>query len=213
MLVSEIFFSLQGESSSAGLPTVFIRTAGCHLRCSYCDTAYARHGGTAMTVEEVFSQATAFGCRRFCLTGGEPLLQPAEEVQQLIDLLAPYELSIETSGAIDVGRWRLHPAHRWVLDVKCPSSGETGRMDLRNLERLRPVDEVKFVVGDAADYAWARGIIRAYGLERRSRVLFSPVFGVLAPALLAGWLLEDRLEARLSLQVHKYIWGPEARGV
>lgn len=213
MLISEIFFSLQGETSSVGLPTVFIRTAGCHLRCSYCDTSYAWRGGTPMTAREAVARAMAFGCRRFCLTGGEPLLQPAEEVQELIDLLAPHELSIETGGAIDIGRWRLHPPHRWVLDVKCPSSGEAHRMDLGNLMRLRPVDEVKFVVGDAADYAWARDLLRAHDLERRCRVLFSPVHGVLDPALLAGWLLEDRLEARLSLQVHKLIWGEGARGV
>jgi len=211
--VSEIFLSLQGESSSAGLPTVFVRTAGCHLRCRWCDTAYAFAGGEEMTPAEVYQRAAAYGVRRACLTGGEPLLQPRHEVLALLDLLGGWEVSVETSGAVSLAGFPLRDGHRWVMDLKCPSSGMSERMDLANLERLRPVDEVKFVVGDEADYRWAVETIRRHGLERRCRLLFSPVYGELDPARLAEWILRDRLEARLQVQLHKLLWGPDRRGV
>ncbi len=213
MRVSEIFLSLQGESSSAGLPTVFVRTAGCHLRCRWCDTTYAFAGGEELAPAEVYRRAAAFGVRRACLTGGEPLLQPRHEVLALLDLLGDWEVSVETSGAVSLEGFPLRDGHRWVMDLKCPSSGMSERMDLANLDRLRPVDEVKFVVGDEADYRWAVETIRRHGLERRCRLLFSPVYGELDPARLAEWILRDRLEARLQVQLHKLLWGPDRRGV
>lgn len=214
MRVSEIFLSIQGESASAGLPTVFVRTAGCPLRCRWCDTPYALKGeGETLTPDEVHRRAAAYGVRRLCLTGGEPLAQPRDEVLALLDLLASWEVSVETGGAHSLAGVPLRPGHRWVMDVKCPSSGMSERMDLGNLERLRPQDEVKFVVADEADYRWAADLVRRFRLEGRCRLLFSPVHGELAPAALAEWLLRDRLEARLQVQLHKIIWGPAARGV
>jgi len=210
--VKEIFLSLQGESGSQGLPTVFIRTSGCDLRCSWCDTAYAYTGGEEMTPGEVEGRVRAFGVRRACLTGGEPLLQPREEIQELLDRLGEFELSIETGGHRPLHPYRLAPGHRWVMDLKCPSSGMSGRMCWDNLEVLRPRDEVKFVVADRRDYLWARETISRHRLPERCRVLLSPVHGVLQPAELAGWMLKDRLEARLQLQLHKLLWGEGARG-
>ncbi len=211
MRVSEVFLSLQGESSSAGLPTVFVRTAGCNLRCRWCDTAYAFTGGEELPPAEVRRRVEAYGVRRVCLTGGEPLLQPRDEVAALLDLLADREVSVETSGAVPLAPHALRQHHRWVMDVKCPSSGMSGRLHPDNLRRLRPQDEVKFVVADEADYRWAAAFIREHGLEGRHRLLLSPVHGELDPAALAEWILEDRLEARLQVQLHKLLWG-DARG-
>lgn len=211
MRINEIFLSLQGESSSAGLPTVFVRTTGCNLRCRYCDTAYAFTEGEEMSPEEVRRRVDACGVRRVCLTGGEPLLQPRGEVAALLDLLADREVSVETSGALPLAPYALREHHRWVMDVKCPSSGMAGRLHADNLRRLRPQDEVKFVVADEADYRWAAAFIREHGLDGRHRLLLSPVHGELDPAALAAWMLEDRLEARLQVQLHKLLWG-DARG-
>lgn len=211
MRISEVFLSLQGESSSAGLPTVFVRTTGCNLRCRWCDTAHAFTGGEEMSPEEVRRRVDACGVRRVCLTGGEPLLQPRGEVAALLDLLADHEVSVETSGALPLAPYTLREHHRWVMDVKCPSSGMADRMDRDNLRRLRPQDEVKFVVADEADYRWAAAFIRRHGLDGRHRLLLSPVHGELDPAALAAWMLEDRLEARLQVQLHKLLWG-DARG-
>lgn len=213
MRISEIFLSLQGESSSVGLPTVFVRTAGCNLRCRWCDTTYAFTGGEEMTPAEVARRAAAYGVRRVCLTGGEPLLQPHEEVRTLLDLLRDHEVSIETSGAVSLRGYPLREGHRWVMDLKCPSSGMSGRMDLGNLDHLRGGDELKFVVADEADYRWAVDTIRRHGLERRCRLLFSPVHGELDPARLAEWVLRDRLDARVQVQLHKLLWGDRRRGV
>ncbi|HYG57258.1 MAG TPA: radical SAM protein, partial [Symbiobacteriaceae bacterium] len=163
MRINEIFRSVQGETSSAGLPTIFIRTGGCNLRCTYCDTPYAltTHGSIAMTVAEVMARVQELKVRRVCLTGGEPLLQPRAEVQELLDRLADggYEVSIETSGSIPIAPFRLHPQQRWILDMKVPSSGEAEQMDFDSLLHLRPEDEVKFVVGSEADFRWSVDLI------------------------------------------------------
>lgn len=213
--MTEIFLSIQGETSSVGLPTIFVRTNRCNLRCSYCDTTYAFYGGVEMTLDEIMAQVRTYGYKRVCLTGGEPLVQPRAELQAFFDLLHAegYELSVETSGSIDISQWRLHPQQRWIVDMKTPSSGEAGRMHFPNLDHVRPPDEVKFVCGNEADYLWSRDLIARYGLQGRVQILFGPVFGQLEPAQLVEWLLRDRLEARLQLQIHKFIWDPAARGV
>ncbi|MFO7172516.1 MAG: radical SAM protein [Bacillota bacterium] len=216
MRITEIFLSIQGETSSVGLPTVFVRTSRCHLRCRYCDTTYAFYGGTEMSLDEVLAAVRRYGCRRVCLTGGEPLLQPREELQAFFDRLEAegYELSVETSGSIDIRPWRLHrPRQRWILDMKTPSSGESHRMCFGNLEQVTYPDEVKFVVGSEEDYRWSRDLIDRYRLQGRVHILFGPVWGELEPRRLAEWILRDRLEARLQLQIHKIIWDPAARGV
>lgn len=211
MRINEIFLSLQGESSSAGLPTTFVRTTGCNLRCAWCDTTYAYSEGSEMTPEEVFEHVAANDVRRVCLTGGEPLLQPEAELKRLLELLAGQEVSIETNGAQPLGNYSLGPGHRWVMDVKCPSSNMAGRLIRDNLALLRPHDEVKFVIAGKGDYGWARTFIKEHGLVDRCRVILSPVHGF-KPDSLAGWILEDRLDVRVQVQLHKVIWDPEARG-
>ena len=210
--VNEIFFSIQGESTWAGRPCAFVRLTGCDLRCSWCDTEYAFTGGRTMTVEEVADHLLRYGCDLAEITGGEPLLQPG--VHPLIARLlgAGLTVLIETSGASDVSR--LDPRVIKVMDLKCPGSGESGRNLWSNLDHLTPHDEVKFVLADRADYEWARAIIERYQLQTRvNAVLMSCAFGKLDPALLAGWILEDRAPVRMQLQMHKHIWAPDARGV
>ncbi len=211
MIVNEIFHSIQGESTRAGLPCTFVRLTGCHLRCGYCDTPHAFHEGAPMTVDEVAGDVERIGCRFVTITGGEPLLQ--EEVYPLMRRLAEagYDLQIETSGAVDVSR--VDPRVRVILDVKTPGSGEAQAMDWSNLERLKPGDEVKFVLVDRADYEWSREVIRTRPLPPDVPVLLSPAHGALDPAALAEWMKRDDLGARLHLQIHKYIWGPDRRGV
>lgn len=213
MRVKEIFLSLQGESRSQGQPTVFVRTSGCDLRCSWCDTAYAYGGGEEMAPGEVEARVRSFGVRRVCLTGGEPLLQPREELQELLDRLGDLELSVETGGHRPLDPFRLGPRHRWVMDLKTPSSGMGDRICWDNLAALGPRDEVKFVIADRRDYLWAREVISRHRLGERLGVLLSPAHGALPPRELARWMLEDRLEARLQLQLHKLIWGEGVRGV
>lgn len=212
MKINEIFYSIQGESSSIGLPTVFIRTTGCNLRCAYCDTTYAYEEGEEMSPQHIFQAIAGFACRRICLTGGEPLIQRPEELQVFLDLFAGWEVSIETNGSLPIDLINLQPGQRWVMDVKCPSSGHAGSTHLPNLHKLRRVDEVKFVIGSRTDYEWARSFIREHGLIAKCQVLLSPVHGILDPAVLAGWMLADGLDCRLQLQLHKLIWG-DRRGV
>jgi len=209
--VSEIFHSLQGESTHAGRPCLFIRLAGCDLRCAYCDTEYAFQGGTGMSVEEVIEEVRRHGCRLVEVTGGEPLLQ--EEVYPLLERLIDeeYEVLLETSGAHSTAR--VPKSVAVILDLKTPGSGMESHNRWENLERLGPGDEVKFVLCDRADYEWAREAVERHALAERHPVLFSPAHGELAPRVLAGWILEDGLSVRLQLQIHKQIWGPEARGV
>lgn len=213
--MTEIFLSIQGETASVGLPTIFVRTNRCNLRCTYCDTAYSFYGGVQMTLDEILAKVRSYGYRRVCLTGGEPLVQPRAELQEFFDRMHAegYELSIETGGSIDISQWTLHPDQRWVVDMKAPSSGEAERMFFKNLEYVRHPDEVKFVCGTEADYLWSRDLIERYALQGRAHLLFGPVFGQLEPVQLVEWLLRDRLEARLQLQIHKFIWDPAAKGV
>jgi 7-carboxy-7-deazaguanine synthase len=210
MRVTEIFFSIQGEGTRAGLPCVFVRFTGCDLRCGYCDTAYAFHGGREMTQEEVLAEVARHPCKLVLLTGGEPLLQRElpELARRLLEL--GYEVTLETHGqrpldALPAGVIR-------IVDVKTPDSGEVAT-DLGYLDRLAPADEVKFVVSSEDDFAWSREVVRRHALEGRVAVLFSPVWGKVEPRDLAAWVLASGMNARLSLQVHKVIWGSDARGV
>jgi 7-carboxy-7-deazaguanine synthase len=212
LTISEIFHSIQGESTHAGLPCAFVRLAACDLRCRWCDTAYAFTGGTKMSVEDVLAAVARSGCRLVEITGGEPLLQ--EDVYPLMAALvgAGHVVLLETGG--HVGIERVPPGVLRIIDVKCPSSGEAQRIHWANLDVLRPGDEVKFVLQDRADYEFARTAVVDRDLAARcSAVLFSPVHGMLAPVDLAGWILADRLPVRLHLQIHKYIWGAQTRGV
>lgn len=212
LTVNEIFYSIQGESTYVGRPCVFVRLTACDLRCVWCDTPYAFTGGRKMTVDEVIAEVRRYACPLVEVTGGEPLLQ--EDVYPLMERLLAEGLTVllETGGHLSVAR--VPHGVVTVLDVKCPGSGEAHRVCWENLDRLRPHDQVKFVVSDRADYEFARRVIRDRELDRRCQaVLVSPVHGVLDPRELAGWMLADRLPARLQLQAHKYIWGAEARGV
>jgi 7-carboxy-7-deazaguanine synthase len=212
LTVNEIFHSIQGESTWAGLPCVFVRLTACDLRCSWCDTPYAFTEGSKRTVDEVLRDVEACGCRLVEITGGEPLLQP--DVYPLMERLLDggFQVLLETGGHRSLEG--IPAGVVTVMDVKCPGSRESQRMDWANFDRLRPRDEVKFVVQDRADYDFARRVIDDHALSGRvSGILVSPVHGVLDPKELAAWILADRLPVRLQLQVHKYIWGATARGV
>jgi 7-carboxy-7-deazaguanine synthase len=212
LTVNEIFHSIQGESTHAGERCVFVRLTACDLRCSWCDTPYAFYEGRKMSVDEVVAAVAQYDCPVVELTGGEPLLQ--RDAYDLMDrlLAAGKTIMIETGGHLSLER--VPPDVIKVMDVKCPGSGEAHRMDWANLDRLAPHDEVKFVVKDRTDYEYARDVIRTRDLASHvAAVHLSPVHGVLAPRDLAEWILEDRLPARVQLQVHKYIWDAHTRGV
>jgi 7-carboxy-7-deazaguanine synthase len=205
--ITEIFHSIQGEAASVGWPTVFVRLTGCPLRCGYCDTAYAFKGGDWWTLDAILERVAGFGARHVTVTGGEPLAQP--DCLALLTALcdAGYRVSLETSGALDIGA--VDPRVARVVDLKTPSSGECERNLYANLELLRPGDQVKFVIADQADYRWSCEQLARWNLPARCEVLFSPVAGVLDPARLAEWILGDRLEVRLQVQLHKILWGNE----
>jgi 7-carboxy-7-deazaguanine synthase len=209
--VTEIFHSIQGESTYAGRPCLFIRLTGCPLRCTWCDTAYAFHGGRDLMIEEIVEEVRRIACPLVEVTGGEPLSQPATLglLTRLCD--EGFEVLLETSGAIDTAGVdeRVHV----ILDVKCPGSGMVDRMHWPNLQRLSSQDEAKFVIKDRADYEWAREIVCREELSARCTVLFSPVFGDEEARQLAEWVLADKLRVRFQLQLHKYIWAPDMRGV
>jgi 7-carboxy-7-deazaguanine synthase len=212
LTVFEIYRSIQGESTHTGRPCVFVRLAACNLRCSWCDTPYAFTGGQKMSVDEAVARVAALDCRLVELTGGEPLLQPDATtlMQRLVD--EGYEVLLETGGHMPIDEVPDEVAV--ILDVKCPASGEADAMHWPNLDQLSSHDEVKFVIQDRADFDYARDVVTRHSLaDRVAAVLFSPVFGVLAPAQLAEWILEARVPARLQLQAHKYIWDPAMRGV
>jgi 7-carboxy-7-deazaguanine synthase len=208
--VTEIFFSIQGESTHAGKPCVFVRFTGCDLRCQYCDTEYAFHGGTEMTRAQILERVAQYPARFVCLTGGEPVLQKElpELAQELLE--RGYEVSLETHGQRPLDR--IPRGVKKIVDLKTPGSKEP-HTDFRELERLQPGDELKVVICDHSDFQWAVEVIDRLDLWGRVPVLFSPSFGQVAPKDLAQWLLESRRPGRLQLQLHKMIWGPEARGV
>ena len=210
--INEIFYSVQGESTYAGRPCVFVRLTACDLRCSWCDTPYAFHEGSKRTVADVVAEVERYDCALVEVTGGEPLLQ--EDVYPLMnELLARGKtVLLETGGHRSTAR--VPGPVVTILDVKCPGSGEAGRMDWENLNRLRPRDEVKFVVTDRVDYEYARDAIARHDLATRAAAIhMSPVHGVLDPKTLSEWVLADRLPVRVQLQLHKYIWSAETRGV
>jgi len=211
--VNEIFYSIQGESTYAGRPCVFVRLTGCNLRCTYCDTQYAYKEGGIMEVNHIFEQVAPYQCRLVEITGGEPLAQDHTPI--LIESLLDdgYEVLLETNGSMDISG--VDERCVKIVDIKCPSSGMKDRNDLENLKRLSHRDEIKFVLGTREDYEFAKQVIRyrELGPKMTSPINFSPIFGQLAPEDLAQWILEDHLEVRLHLQLHKYIWGPQARGV
>jgi 7-carboxy-7-deazaguanine synthase len=212
VVVKEFYLSVQGESSHAGLLCSFVRLTGCHLRCTYCDSEFAFHGGTRMKIPEVVARVKELGAPRVEVTGGEPLLQPG--VYPLMEelLAAGLIVLLETSGAIDV---RLVPAavHK-IVDMKTPSSGECDRNDYRNLTSMNANDELKFVIGSREDYEWSKKLIAEHRLlEKPYGLLFSTIFGKLTTKELAEWIIADRLPVRFQLQMHKYIWDPNERGV
>ncbi|HJR57993.1 MAG TPA: radical SAM protein [Vicinamibacterales bacterium] len=212
LTVNEIFHSIQGESTHAGRPCVFVRLTACDLRCSWCDTPYAFHEGARMELDDVVARVRAFDCPVVEITGGEPLLQ--KDVYPLMHRLIDEGLTVmlETGGHRSIGDVPAGVVR--IMDVKCPASGESHRNDWTNMERLTPADEVKFVIQDRGDYDFAKEVVAKYGLmDRAGAVLFSPVHGVLDGKQLARWILDDRLTVRLQLQMHKYIWDPQTRGV
>jgi 7-carboxy-7-deazaguanine synthase len=212
LTVFEIYESIQGESTHTGRPCVFVRLAACDLRCVWCDTPYAFTGGRKMSEDEVMGLVARHGARVVEITGGEPLLQAAVIPLMSRLLAGGYEVLLETGGHLPIDD--VPDGVVSIVDVKCPGSGEAARMHWPNLEKLSSRDEVKFVIADRADFDYAREVVARYGLGSRvAAVLFSPVHGVLAPAELARWILDARLDVRLQLQTHKYIWSPEARGV
>ena len=203
--INEIFHSLQGEADAVGYPTVFVRLTGCPLRCHYCDTQYAFHEGEWMGLDEVLQRVASFGVRHVCVTGGEPLAQPAciGLLRSLCD--ASHAVSLETSGALDIGAVDARVSR--VVDIKTPDSGEQGRNRLENLSLLRPQDQLKFVIGSRADFDWSRRFVTEQGLAGRCPILFSPSYGQLPAPQLAQWILDERLNVRFQLQLHKVLWG------
>lgn len=203
--ITEIFYSLQGEASRVGLPTVFVRLTGCPLRCTWCDTTYSFTGGETSTVAAVLAEVGKYPARQVCVTGGEPLAQKAclTLLSALCD--AGYDVSLETSGALDIAP--VDPRVSCIMDLKAPDSGESGKNLWANLAHLKPRDEIKIVIASREDYEWAREVLQAHRLDARCPVLFSPAQGSIDPAELASWILEDGLPVRFQLQLHKLLWG------
>lgn len=205
--ITEIFYSLQGETQTVGLPTVFIRLTGCPLRCGYCDTAYAFKGGETMTYAQILARVKEYNPQYVTVTGGEPLAQKncIGLLKQLCD--SQYQVSLETSGAMDIAL--VDPRVIRIVDLKTPGSGELNKNLYSNIDLLNAHDEVKFVICDRQDYDWAKQIMQHYNLPKRAHILFSPCHEQLHPSLLAEWILSDRLPVRLQIQLHKYLWGNE----
>lgn len=211
MKVCEIFASIQGESTYAGLPCVFVRMTGCNLRCVYCDTTYAYEEGREMSEGEILEAINSYGIRLVEITGGEPFLQ--KDTLSLIEKLIDngFTVLVETNGSMSIKD--VDKRAVIIMDIKTPGSGMFERMDLLNLKYLKPNDEVKLVVMNREDYEWVRDFIKDYGLVDRCKLLLSPAFGLLSPESLSKWIIDDRLSVRLNLQLHKYIYGPDKRGV
>ncbi len=209
--VNEIYFSIQGESTKAGLPCVFIRLTYCNLRCTYCDTEYAFYEGKDMSIDEVVSEIEKFGCNLVEVTGGEPLFQ--EESINLMKKLCSegYEVMLETGGSLSIKE--VDPRVKIILDLKCPSSGMLKKNMYENIDSLKLIDEVKFVIGSREDYDWSKEIIAKYNLDEKSIILFSPVFGKIEPVNIVNWIIEDKLNVRFQLQMHKFIWESTTKGV
>ena len=211
MKINEIFLSIQGESTHVGRLCLFIRTTGCNLRCTYCDTEYAFYGGKEMTIPELIDIVRKSGVNLIEITGGEPLMQ--DDLPELVDMLLSenYEVLVETGGSIDIGTISENAIK--ILDLKCPSSGMMDKNIYDNINKLGAKDEVKFVIGTKEDFDWAVEIIEKYRLDTKVTVLFSPVFDELKPVRLAEWILKDKPNVRMQLQLHKYIWEPDTQGV
>ncbi|MBI5215690.1 MAG: radical SAM protein [Ignavibacteriae bacterium] len=211
LVINEIFHSIQGESSYAGMPCVFVRLTYCNIRCSYCDSAYAFYEGKEMTVEEIVQQVRSYDCKLVEVTGGEPLFQSNIHtfLQQLCD--EGFEVLLETGGSLPIAE--VDERVNCIVDFKCPSSAMMKKNDWTIVHDLKPTDEVKFVIGDRNDYDWAKEKIKEYKIDERCNLLMSVVFGKLEPVNLAEWILTDKLNVRFQLQLHKFIWHPEARGV
>ncbi|MDT4290430.1 7-carboxy-7-deazaguanine synthase QueE [Methylomonas sp. MO1] len=207
--ITEVFYSLQGEANTVGLPTVFIRLTGCPLRCTYCDTAYAFSGGDKLSLDDILQQVGRYNTRYVTVTGGEPLAQPACNPLMLRLLDAGYQVSLETSGALDVSMVDSRVSK--VMDLKTPSSGELERNRYDNIQYLTAHDQVKFVIADAADYQWAKQQLELYRLVEHCQVLFSPVMDVMSHTELAERILADQLQVRFQIQLHKFLWN-DARG-
>ncbi|MBS4033117.1 MAG: radical SAM protein [Ignavibacterium sp.] len=210
--VNEIYFSIQGESSKAGLPCVFVRLTYCNLRCTYCDTEYAFYDGKELSINEIISEVKKYDCKLVEITGGEPLVQ-MEECLELMNRLTDdgFEVMIETGGSLPIKD--IDKRVIIIMDLKCPSSGMDKKNYYENIEFLKLSDEIKFVIGDREDYEWSREQIKKYSLTDKCEVLFSVVFGKLEPVTLVNWIIEDKLKVRYQLQMHKYIWNPETKGV
>ena len=210
--VNEIYFSIQGESSKAGLPCVFVRLTYCNLRCTYCDTEYAFYEGKDLSIDEVISEVKKFDCKLVEITGGEPLVQMDESLELMKKLCDDgFEVMIETGGSLTIKD--IDPGVKIIMDLKCPSSGMMKKNLYGNIKYLKPIDEVKFVIGDREDYEWSKEQILKHSLTEKCEVIFSVVFGKLEPITLVNWILEDKLKIKFQLQMHKYIWHPEMKGV
>ena len=209
--VNEIFYSIQGESSKAGLPCVFVRLTYCNLRCTYCDTEYAFYEGKDYSVDEIIEEVKKYNCKLVEVTGGEPLVQneSKELMKQLCD--KGFEVLLETAGNMPIED--IDKRVKIIMDLKCPSSGMMKKNLYENTDHLKKTDEVKFVIGTREDYEWSRDILGKYNLNKKCIVLFSCVFDKLEPLTLVSWILEDKLDVRYQLQMHKYIWHPETKGV
>jgi len=209
--VNEIFYSIQGEGNAAGLPCVFVRLTYCNLRCTYCDTEYAFYDGEEKTLDEIIDEVKKYKCKLVEITGGEPLVQ--EESLELMRRLcdAGFNVMLETGGSLSIKN--VDTRVKMIMDFKCPSSGMEKKNFYENVNYLKKADEVKFVIGNREDYDWAKEIISGYNLISKCEILFSVVFGVVEPVKLVEWILEDKLDVRFQLQMHKYIWHPETKGV
>jgi len=209
--VNEIYHSIQGESTNAGLPCVFIRLTGCNLRCTYCDTEYAFFEGKERAVEEIIEEVKKYNCKLVEVTGGEPLMQG--ECNALMKNLCDegFEVLLETAGNMPINE--VDKRVKIIMDLKCPSSGMMDKNLYENVSHLKKEDEIKFVIGIREDYDWSKEIFKKYGLNKKCTVLFSAVFNKLDPLTLVNWILEDKLEVRFQLQMHKFIWHPETKGV
>lgn len=207
--ITEIFHSIQGEADAIGWPTVFVRLTGCPLRCTWCDTTYSFHGGEWHTIDDILAEVASHGARHVCVTGGEPLAQKRCLIllQRLCD--AGHEVSLETSGALEVSA--VDPRVRKVMDLKAPDSGESARNLWSNLDHLLLHDQVKIVIASRADYEWARDVVATHAIDRRCMVLFSPVWDKVEPCELAEWIIADKLPVRFQLQLHKLLWN-DAKG-